>query len=642
MLLGSSLVFGIGPAHAQNCVPPTISPKTNLYGNAHGGFDRVHQLTRRSDGRIYVADGYQHRVRVYASSGTYLESIGSTGSGLGQFNVVGGLVFDHDSNLYVAEQANQRIQKFSPTHVPLMTFGSPGSGPGQLDYPTNLAISPDGTRLYVVELFNHRVSMFDPSGNFLGSFGSFGPDPGQLNLPFGIVVDGAGDVWVAAGLNHNVAHYDALGNFIGVIGAFGTDPGQFNNPVGLGLDEDENLYVTDQLNNRVHKMTRSGVPLEVFGSLGGGLGQMVNPWAVLPLPDGTIWVGDTFNYRVSIYDVSTPSPQIMTIADVADDDGHQVRIRFVASSRDRGGSPTPILQYEAYRRIDETTAAPEAANGALAPAGEAGSPARWADLAGWEFVGAIPAHAESEYNMIVPTLQDSKPTKIHYATFFVRAATSQPATYFDACPDSGASHDNHGPPTPGGFRVASTSVAGDVSLAWEASTANDFDHFELHRGDDLYFTPSAANKVADLVDTELVDAGAALGAPRFYKLAAVDHAENLSAYAEVTAAPPPLDAPRGGAPLTFALHPIEPNPSAGVMTARFDLPLDDVVTMRVFDLNGRQVRAVGERAAMPAGRHHWTWDGLDAGGARSPVGMYFVRVETPHFSRTRAVVRVEQ
>jgi len=48
-----------------------------------------------------------------------------------------------------------------------------------------------------------------------------------------------------------------------------------------------------------------------------------------------------------------------------------------------------------------------------------------------DYVGAVPAHGESEYNMIAPTLEDSSginPLPGAYSAFFIRAATAVPSS----------------------------------------------------------------------------------------------------------------------------------------------------------------------------------------------------------------------
>jgi hypothetical protein len=48
----------------------------------------------------------------------------------------------------------------------------------------------------------------------------------------------------------------------------------------------------------------------------------------------------------------TSPADILTVADVGNDQGRQVRVRFQRSAQDQAGAATPILNYEVFRRVD--------------------------------------------------------------------------------------------------------------------------------------------------------------------------------------------------------------------------------------------------------------------------------------------------
>jgi tripartite motif-containing protein 71 len=137
-------------------------------------------------GNIYVTNvdpftGYN--VMKFNSSGVYLATIGSAGSGDGQFNYPQNIAIDASGNLYVADTGNNRIEKFDTNGVYLSQFGSFGSGNGQFNYPVGLAFDLHGS-VYVSDVGNDRIQKFDPQGNYLSQFGS-----NQLFFaPYGVVV----------------------------------------------------------------------------------------------------------------------------------------------------------------------------------------------------------------------------------------------------------------------------------------------------------------------------------------------------------------------------------------------------------------------------------------------------------------------
>lgn len=284
--------------------PVMAEPPPTFIANYYYSFNQVSQMALGPDANVYLADAYRNRIVVLNQAGGLVSIYTGAGLPLNGLGLPSGVAFDAAGNLYVAEQSKSRISKFAPGFVPLFTMGTPGSGPGQLNYPSNLAISPDGATIYVAELLNHRVSRFDPAGNFLGSFGgpSAGSGPGQFNHPFGIVVDAAGDVFVADQRNHRIQRFGPTGTYLGEWGVFGTGPGQFHFPVGLGLDAAGKFYVTDQLNNRVQKFHHDGSFILEWGTYGPADGQFYNPWCVLPIGVSRVWVGDTYNYRIGVFE----------------------------------------------------------------------------------------------------------------------------------------------------------------------------------------------------------------------------------------------------------------------------------------------------------------------------------------------------
>ena len=91
----------------------------------------------------------------------------------------------------------------------------------------------------------------------------------------------------------------------------------------------------------------------------------------------------------------------------------------------------------------------------------------------------------------------------------------------------------------------------------------------------------------------------------------------------------PVASEPGASGAAFRLLSVGPNPTAGVVTVRFDLPAATEVTARVFDALGREV-LVPTPAAFAAGASQSL--ALDA--SRLPVGVYVVRLAASGISAT--------
>ncbi len=290
-------------------------------------------------------------------------------------------------------------------------------------------------------------------------------------------------------------------------------------------------------------------------------------------------------------------PEILSVLDIGNDQGRQVRVRFARSDQDDVGSGTPITSYEIYRRVDGLPAAP---------------PIGGLRLDGWDYVSSVPAHGETIYSAVVPTLADSTIAQgQHWSVFLVRAATAAPTVFYDSAPDSGYSLDNLAPAPPGNLLVN----AGQ--LAWDPAPEADFDYFTVY-GSNVPMLDGSATQLAQTTAT----AFDAQGLPYAYILVtATDFAGNEGAPAVGDAATGVSSVPAAAG---LALR-AQPNPFAARTTVSFELPRAAPVQVRVYDAAGRLVRTLVD-CARDAGRHDVAWDGRDAGGQRAASGVYLVRL----------------
>ena len=91
------------------------------------------------------------------------------------------------------------------------------------------------------------------------------------------------------------------------------------------------------------------------------------------------------------------------------------------------------------------------------------------------------------------------------------------------------------------------------------------------------------------------------------------------------------------ASLRFALQGSSTNPVIGPTRIRFQVPSTSPVTLRLYDVTGRNVLTLADET-FTAGSHQIDWDGSGESGHRVASGVYYVRMQAPGFDVTRTIV----
>ena len=90
------------------------------------------------------------------------------------------------------------------------TWGTNGDGDGQFEYPSSVAVAPDGT-VYVSDNGNHRIQKFTSERVFVDKWGKFGSGSGKFRYPHGVTVASDFSVYVADTGNHRIEEVVAMG-----------------------------------------------------------------------------------------------------------------------------------------------------------------------------------------------------------------------------------------------------------------------------------------------------------------------------------------------------------------------------------------------------------------------------------------------
>jgi tripartite motif-containing protein 71 len=235
----------------------TFLRKWGKQGDGDGELSGVTGINVDAMGSVYVADFQNTRVQVFDSTGTFLRQV-RTEPPIGPV----GMAFDRAGNFYIANHRthDHYVQKFSPDGRLLLAWGGNGAGNGEFKAasdtgPTSLVVDGAGN-VYVADPVNSRIQKFDNSGKWLASIGGKGDGDDQFPgySEIGVTVDAAGNLYATE--RGNIVKFDGQGKFVVRWRGTGSLSGTFSAGGGLRVDGEGNVYIIDKLHNEVVKFSQ--------------------------------------------------------------------------------------------------------------------------------------------------------------------------------------------------------------------------------------------------------------------------------------------------------------------------------------------------------------------------------------------------
>jgi sugar lactone lactonase YvrE len=232
------------------------------------------------DGKDNDCDGVideelTHCVRTIAGTGA--SSFLDGKAGVSQLSFPSGLGIDGGDNLFIADYNNNRIRKLTPSEI-LSTLAGSGSrsfkdGPAssaRFNRPNDVVVDKAGN-LYIADSGNHRIRKVDTQGNVttLAGNGTASWRDGRgasayFSTPLSIAIDSAGNLYIADSGNHRIRKISPGGTVSTLAGSsVGFRDGQrttarFNSPQGITVDSKGNVYVADAKNHVIRKIDSAG------------------------------------------------------------------------------------------------------------------------------------------------------------------------------------------------------------------------------------------------------------------------------------------------------------------------------------------------------------------------------------------------
>ena len=354
-----------------NNSPPVVAPSLRIVRTYAGSgvndfadgsaltaqFNDPSGIARAADGRVFVADSFNNRIRVISADGatvsTYagdgVESFADGSSSTARFRSPRGIALAADGRLFVAER-NHRIRVISADGATVSTYAGSGATPfadgststAAFRFPSGVALAAD-ERLFVADSLNNRIRVISADGATVSTYAGSGSgfadgstSTARFRSPSGVAVTTDGRVFVADTLNHRIRVISADGATVSTYAGDGvesfadgsTSTAQFDSPTDLVVASDGRVFVADTGNSRIRVISADGAFVSTYA--GSGTATQTNEPKELQ----------------AALDIDLSEPQRMTLAPdgrlfFTESNGHRIRvIEVISSTSENFGSVT--------------------------------------------------------------------------------------------------------------------------------------------------------------------------------------------------------------------------------------------------------------------------------------------------------------
>ncbi len=83
-----------------------------------------------------------------------------------------------------------------------------------------------------------------------------------------------------------------------------------------------------------------------------------------------------------------------------------------------------------------------------------------------------------------------------------------------------------------------------------------------------------------------------------------------------------------------------PNPFNSTTSIQFSLDIDQIITLRIFNIKGEMITTLLDKEYLSKGEHKYIWDGKDKNNLNVSSGIYFIKINTEEYAQTCRVLLI--